>query len=105
MVFYVFVLVLSGQAKWSMNGYTGDKINCHGDKINGHGGDKIHGPGEKDNGYDGKMNGHHKKNAHGPVSNRIMVNGEAHDAELKKFKNHGVDLQTPKIPKKVALKT
>lgn len=96
---------LSGQAKWSMNGHTGDKINSHGDKINENGAEKINGLSEKVNGYNGKMNGHHKKNGQGPLTNGNIMNGKVHDTELSNYKNHGMDLRTPKIPKKVALRT
>ncbi|XP_013140388.1 PREDICTED: uncharacterized protein LOC106104792 isoform X1 [Papilio polytes] len=97
----------NGQAKWSMNGHAGDKFICHSDKMNGFGGDKVNGHAEKVNGYEGKMNGHHKRNGHAPhglLSNGLVMNGKAHDSELANFKSHG-DMRTPKIPKKVALKT
>ncbi|KPJ07908.1 hypothetical protein RR48_12750 [Papilio machaon] len=90
--------------KWSMNGHAGDKFICHSDKMNGCGGDKVNGHAEKMNGCEGKVNGHHKRNGHGPLANGLVMNGKAHDSELSNFKSHG-DMRTPKIPKKVALKT
>lgn len=90
---------LSGQTKF-LNGHGGDKVNGHA-KMNGHGGEKGNGCIEN-NDYDSDMNGHAAKvNAHASngvyhTDSDMMPNGS--------IKGYSMDLETPKMPKKVALK-
>ncbi|XP_026329550.1 TRPL translocation defect protein 14 isoform X3 [Hyposmocoma kahamanoa] len=89
----------NGQTKF-LNGHGGDKVNGHA-KMNGHGGEKGNGCIEN-NDYDGDMNGHAAKvNAHASngvfhTDSDMMPNGS--------IKGYSMDLETPKMPKKVALK-
>ncbi|XP_063359658.1 TRPL translocation defect protein 14 isoform X2 [Cydia amplana] len=79
-----------GQAKWSLNGHA-DKLNGHACKVNGHG-EKLNGH-AKANGCGENVNGHHETGANG------LANGR-HDT----LHGHSMDLPSPKIPKKVAVK-
>lgn len=90
---------LSGQTKF-LNGHGGDKVNGHA-KMNGHGGEKVKGYIGNNDYVDG-MNGHTAKvNAH-------ASNGVYHtDSDMmpdSSTKGYSMDLETPKMPKKVALK-
>lgn len=89
----------NGVAK--MNGHATEKMNGYAtEKINGHAVDKINGYNDRGNARGGKMNGHHVSNGHAP-----KLNGAAHDAELDNFKkSHRMDLGSPKITTKVAVK-
>lgn len=120
-----FFFGLSGQTKFSMNGHGGDKVNGHA-KMNGHGGDKVNGHSEnngygddvdghaaaKSKGHASKVNGHTAKvSVHGPEGNvhATQVNGHAAKANgqaemLDESMKGYMDLETPKMPKKVALK-
>ncbi|XP_047988180.1 TRPL translocation defect protein 14 isoform X2 [Leguminivora glycinivorella] len=80
-----------GQAKWSMNGHA-DKLNGHACKVNGHG-EKMNGH-AKVNGCGETVNGHHEN-----VNGQALANGR-HDS----LDGHSMDLPSPKIPKKVAVK-
>lgn len=84
-----------------MNGHATEKMNGYAtEKINGHAVDKINGYNDRGNARGGKMNGHHVSNGHAP-----KLNGAAHDAELDNFKkSHRMDLGSPKITTKVAVK-
>lgn len=100
-----------------MNGHGGDKVNGHA-KMNGHGGDKVNGHSENigygdDVDVDGqaaKVNRHAAKvKAHAAKVNghTAKVNVAYHagsdvapDESIKGY----MDLESPKMPKKVALK-
>ncbi|XP_037973868.2 TRPL translocation defect protein 14 isoform X2 [Plutella xylostella] len=120
-----------GQAKWALNGLAGDKLNAYHDKVGGHGPDK-NGHGDKhrqtnghatSNGHSPAANGHGPAaNGHGPVANGHSPGANGHadnppesdhseprpahgpDTDSCKQNGHRMDLGSPKIPKKVALK-
>ncbi|XP_049867288.1 TRPL translocation defect protein 14 isoform X2 [Pectinophora gossypiella] len=87
-----------GKTKLAMNGRDSDKVNGSGTNVLSDNNKKVNGhDGANTNGFAGKLNGH----------DGAPVNGHAAAAAPlpTAFTNgHGVDLQTPKIPKKVALK-
>lgn len=97
-----------------MNGHSWDRLNGL-DKQNGHAGGKMNGTcGEKVNGYADKVNGHGAKTNGSHCTNGHAAGSKANDTsplngvldkDLEHFnKDHGIDLEPPKIPKKVALK-
>lgn len=90
---------LSGQTKF-LNGHGGDKINGHA-KMNGHGGEKVNGYSEN-NGYGDNVNGHAAK-VNGHASNGVY-HANSDMMPDGSIKGYSMDLDTPKMPKKVALK-
>lgn len=89
---------LSGQTKF-LNGH-GDKVNGHA-KMNGHGGEKVNGYIEN-NDYGAEVDGHAAK-VNGHASNGVY-HAESDMMPDGSIKGYNMDLETPKMPKKVALK-